>query len=151
MRRFRIPRVVGTEARGEHRVTTSHVASRAPRGQSHAHIAVEDRRGRVHADCRCDQHPRRVRIAARRIAHRLETRPVLPEKLPPVRKQAVALAPFQIGEANRRHPWLLAHPLLQAERLHPLSSWRMRTLRLAESSPWWASTSGGWAEGGKSC
>src|SRR6185437_2690172 len=110
MLRFRIPRVVGTEARREHRVTKSHVASR--------------------------------------IAHRLETRPVLPEKLPPVREQAVALAPFQIGEANRLHPWLLAQPLLQAERLHPLSSWRMRTLRLAESSPWWPSTSAGWPEEG---
>jgi len=84
----------------------------------------------------------------RTLAHRIETRPVLPEKLPPVREQAVALAPFQIGEANRLHPWLLAQPLLQAERLHPLSSWRMRTLRLAESSPWWPSTSAGWPEEG---
>src|SRR4029078_13159437 len=95
-------------------------------------------------------HPRRVRITARRIAHRLETRPVLPEKLPPVREQAIALAPFQIGEANRLHPWLLAQPLLQAERPHPLSSWRMRTVRLAESTPWGPSPSAGWPEEGTS-
>jgi hypothetical protein len=132
---IRIPGEIGAKARREHRIAQRDIATRAARRQRHAKIGIEDRGGGMHADAGRDQHPRRGSIGAGRIAHRRKARPIVLQDRAPIGKKPTPLPPFQIGEPYRLHPWLRAQLLLQAQSLHALRSWRMRSLRLPESSP----------------
>ena len=135
MRGIGVPCIVRRLASGQRRVAQRNVAARSPRGKRHGKIAVKGRRGSMDADAGRDQHPRRICVGAGRIAHRRKARPIVLQDRAPVGKEPAPLAPFQIGEPYRLHPRLRAQSLLQAQSLHALSSWRMRSLRLAESSP----------------